>query len=86
LINRFSSRNHRLDGSFLAEHLQEARSYRHIAGDFSSSLFEIANEWLASMADLRIVCNVDLSPEDLKTAQLREARILRRWNERSIEA
>jgi hypothetical protein len=35
---------------------------------------------------VRIVCNVDLSPEDLKIAQLREARMLGRWNERSIEA
>jgi hypothetical protein len=35
---------------------------------------------------VRIVCNVDLAPEDLKVAQLREARMLGRWNERSIEA
>ncbi len=35
---------------------------------------------------MRIVGNVDLAPEDLKVAQLREARMLGRWNERSIEA
>lgn len=34
---------------------------------------------------MRIVCNVDLRPEDIKVAQLREARTLGRWNERSIE-
>ena len=85
-IRRLSSRTHRLDQSFLAEHLQGARSYRRIAGYFTSSLFEVAHEWLESVPDVRIVCNVDLSPEDLKVAQLREARMLGRWNERSIEA
>jgi cob(I)alamin adenosyltransferase len=35
---------------------------------------------------VRIVCNVDLSHKDLKVAHLREARVLLRWNERSIEA
>lgn len=85
-IRRLSSRTHRLDQGFLAEHLQGARSYRRIAGYFTSSLFEVAHEWLEPIPDVRIVCNVDLSPEDLKVAQLREARMLGRWNERSIEA
>lgn len=86
MIRRLSSRTHRLDETFLAEHLRDARSYRRIAGYFTSSLFEIAHEWLDSVEDVRIVCNVDLAPEDLKIAQLREARMLGRWNERSIEA
>ncbi len=86
MIRRLSSRTHRLDRSFLSEQLQGARSYRRIAGYFTSSLFEIAHEWLEPIPDVRIVCNVDLSPEDLKVAQLREARMLGRWNERSIEA
>ncbi|MEA3275957.1 MAG: phospholipase D-like domain-containing anti-phage protein [Pseudomonadota bacterium] len=85
-IRRLSSRTDRLDQSFLAEQLQGARSYRRIAGYFTSSLFEIAHEWLESIPDIRIVCNVDLAPEDLKVAQLREARMLGRWNERSMEA
>lgn len=85
-IRRLSSRTHRLDQSFLAEQLQGARSYHRIAGYFTSSLFEIAHEWLESVQEVRIVCNVDLAPEDLKVAQLREARMLGRWNERSIEA
>jgi superfamily II DNA or RNA helicase len=86
MIRRLSSRTTRLDRSFLAEHLQGALSYRRIAGYFTSSLFEVAHEWLESVPDVRIVCNVDLTPEDLKVAQLREARMLGRWNERSIEA
>lgn len=86
MIRRLSSRTHRLDQTFLAEHLKDARGYRRIAGYFTSSLFEIAHEWLETVEDVRIVCNVDLSPEDLKIAQLREARMLGRWNERSIEA
>jgi hypothetical protein len=85
-IRRLSSRTDRLDQSFLAEHLQGARGYRRIAGYFTSSLFEVAHEWLESVAEVRIVCNVDLTPEDLKVAQVREARMLGRWNERSIEA
>jgi hypothetical protein len=85
-IRRLSSRTDRLDRSFLAEHLRGARSYRRIAGYFTSSLFEIAHEWLEEIAEVRIVCNVDLSPEDLKVARLREMRLLGRWNERSIKA
>lgn len=85
-VRRFSSRTCRLDRSFLAEQLKGARSYRRIAGYFTSSLFEIAHEWLEAIPDVRIVCNVDLAPEDLKVAQIREARMLGRWNERSIEA
>ena len=85
-IRRLSSRTDRLDRSFLAEQLQGARSYRRIAGYFTSSLFEIAHEWLEGIPDVRIVCNVDLAPEDLKIARICEARMLGRWNERSIEA
>jgi len=51
-----------------------------------SPLFEIAHKWLESIPDIRIVCNVDLAPEDMKVAQLREARMLGRWIERSIKA
>lgn len=85
-LQRLSSRTHRLDQSFLAELLQGVRRYWRIAGYFTSSLFEIAQEWLEPIPEVRIVCNVDLSAEDLKVAQLREMRLLGRWNERSIEA
>jgi len=85
-IRRFSSREHRLDTSFLLQHLQGARSYRRIAGYFTSSLFEVAHELLENIPDVRIVCNVDIHPDDLKVAQLREARMMGRWNEGAIEA
>jgi superfamily II DNA or RNA helicase len=85
-IRRFSSRTHRLDASFLLEHLKGARSYRRIAGYFTSSLFEVAHELLEGIPQVRIVCNVDIHPDDLKVAQLREARMMGRWNEKAIEA
>lgn len=85
-IRRFSSRTHRLDGSFLLAHLQGARSYRRIAGYFTSSLFEVADELLEQVADVRIVCNVDIHPDDLKVAQLRESRMIGRWNEQDLES
>ncbi len=80
-IRRFSSRTHRLDSSFLLTHLKGARSYKRIAGYFTSSLFEVANELLEAIPEVRIVCNVDIHPDDLKVAQLRESRMIGRWNE-----
>jgi hypothetical protein len=85
-IRRFSSRTQRLDVSFLLPHLRGARSYMRIAGYFTSSLFEVAGEVLEDIPDVRIVCNVDIHPDDLKVAQLRESRMLGRWNERALEA
>jgi SNF2 family DNA or RNA helicase len=85
-IRRFSSRTHRLDSSFLLEHLRQARSYRRIAGYFTSSLFEVANELLESIPEVKIVCNVDIHPDDLKVAQLRETKMVGRWNDRALEA
>ncbi|QUV86538.1 phospholipase D-like domain-containing anti-phage protein [Chloracidobacterium aggregatum] len=85
-IRRFSSRTQRLDVSFLLRHLRGARCYMRIAGYFTSSLFEVAGEVLEDIPDVRIVCNVDIHPDDLKVAQLRESRMLGRWNERALEA
>lgn len=84
-IRRFSSRTHRLDSSFLLEHLKDARSYKRIAGYFTSSLFEVANELIEAIPDVKIVCNVDIHPDDLKVAQLRESKMIGRWNEQDIE-
>lgn len=84
-IRRFSSRTHRLDSSFLLEHLKGARSYKRIAGYFTSSLFEVANELIESIPDVKIVCNVDIHPDDLKVAQLRESKMIGRWNDQDIE-
>ena len=85
-IRRFSSRTHRLDASFLMQHLAGARSYKRIAGYFTSSLFEVAGEALELIPEVKIVCNVDIHPDDLQVAQLRESKMLGRWNERGLEA
>lgn len=85
-IRRFSSRTHRLDASFLMQHLADAQSYKRIAGYFTSSLFEVAGEALEHIPEVKIVCNVDIHPDDLKVAQLRESKMLGRWNERALEA
>jgi SNF2 family DNA or RNA helicase len=85
-IRRFSSRTHRLDASFLMQHLAGAKSYKRIAGYFTSSLFEVAGEALEHIPEVKIVCNVDIHPDDLKVAQLRESKMLGRWNERALEA
>lgn len=85
-IRRFSSRTQRLDASFLMRHLAGARSYKRIAGYFTSSLFEVAGEALEQIPEVKIVCNVDIHPDDLKVAQLRESKLLGRWNERGLEA
>jgi SNF2 family DNA or RNA helicase len=85
-IRRFSSRTHRLDASFLKKHLPGAKSYKRIAGYFTSSLFEVAGEALEQIPEVKIVCNVDIHPDDLKVAQLCESKMLGRWNERSLEA
>ena len=84
-IRRFSSRTHRLDKSFLLKHLEGARSYKRIAGYFTSSLFEVANELLESIPKVQIVCNVDIKAADLRVAQLREAKMIGRWNEKGLE-
>ncbi|MDX8396657.1 MAG: phospholipase D-like domain-containing anti-phage protein [Mariprofundaceae bacterium] len=85
-IRRFSSRTHQLDKTFLLEHLKGARSYKRIAGYFTSSLFEVAHEWIDDIPDVKIVCNVDINPDDLKIAQLQESKMIGRWNENAIEA
>lgn len=85
-IRRFSSRTQRLDASFLMKHLAGAQSYKRIAGYFTSSLFEVAGEALEEIPEVKIVCNVDIHPDDLKVAQVREAKMVGRWNEKAIEA
>src|SRR5690625_400547 len=85
-IRRFSSRSERLDSSFLMQHLVGAKSYKRIAGYFTSSLFEVAGEVLEQIPEVKIVCNVDIHPDDLKVAQLRESKMLGRWNEHGLEA
>lgn len=85
-IRRLSSRLQPLDTSFLMRHLTGALCYKRIAGYFTSSLFEVAGEILEHIPEVRIVCNVDVHPDDLKVAQLRESKLLGRWSERALEA
>jgi SNF2 family DNA or RNA helicase len=85
-IRRYSSRTHKLDEIFLKKHLAGAKSYKRIAGYFTSSLFEVAGEALEHIPEVKIVCNVDIDKGDLQVAQLRESRMLGRWNERALEA
>lgn len=85
-ITRMSTRTHALDKSFLLEHLKGAKRYRRIAGYFTSSLFEVAAEVIDQIPDVQIVCNADIAQEDLRVAQLCEAKLLGRWNEVSVEA
>ena len=85
-IRRYSSRGEPLDKTVLLEHLKGARSYKRIAGYFTSSLFEVTGELLDDIPDVKIVCNADIHPEDLKIAKLRDARMIGRWNEHAPEA
>jgi len=85
-ITRLSSRTHRFHEHFLTPHLKDAVRYRRIAGYFTSSLFEVAGELIEQIPEVQIVCNSDIRAEDLRVAQLAEARLLGRWNEQPIEA
>lgn len=84
-ITRLSSRTHALDQSFLVAHLKGARRYRRIAGYFTSSLFEVAGELIDQIPEVQIVCNADIQSEDLRVAQVCEAKLLGKLNEHSVE-
>ncbi|MBV8522408.1 MAG: DEAD/DEAH box helicase family protein, partial [Acetobacteraceae bacterium] len=66
--------------AFLRDRLRNARAYDRIAGYFRSSIFEVAAEELLTVGRVRVVCNSDLSPEDLKASQQARAQaMLQRW-------
>jgi len=76
-VQRFSSRRQRIDRSFLASRLKNARAYDRIAGYFSSSLIEVVGEELDSIqGKIRVVCNSDLASEDV---QIAKAAVKRSW-------
>jgi superfamily II DNA or RNA helicase len=81
MLNRFSSRQQRLDHSFLAERLRRARSYDRIAGFFSSSILEVAGEELESVSGpVRLVCNSVIDAKDVETAKkAAQAAMRREW-------
>jgi superfamily II DNA or RNA helicase len=67
-IERFSSRRQAL-GPVLAERLDRASRYLRIAGYFRSSLLEVVGEALDTVGEIRVVCNGDLDPFDVKVAK-----------------
>jgi len=80
MIRRFSSRRQPLDQTFLNDRLRNALSYDRIAGYFSSSKLEAASEAMESIrGQVRMVCNSDLGPDDVKTARAANYAIRREW-------
>jgi len=67
MIHRFSSRTNNLGATFFKSALENAVSYDRIAGYFSSSIIEIAGEYIDKMSGtVRIICNSQLQAEDVK--------------------
>src|SRR6056297_675118 len=80
MINRYSSRSHKIDESFLNEKLRNAKSYDRIAGYFSSSILEVAGEAIENIpGKVRIICNSDLQQQDVNTAKAAEMAVRKEW-------
>ncbi|MGQ0444932.1 MAG: helicase-related protein [Beijerinckiaceae bacterium] len=67
-IERFSSRREAL-GPVLSGRLKGAKRYLRIAGYFRSSLLEVVGEALDTVEEIKVVCNGDLDPFDVKVAK-----------------
>jgi superfamily II DNA or RNA helicase len=67
-IDRLSSRRDAL-GAVLGTRLRGASRYLRIAGYFRSSLLEVVGEALETVQEIRVVCNGDLDPFDVKVAK-----------------
>jgi phosphatidylserine/phosphatidylglycerophosphate/cardiolipin synthase-like enzyme len=79
-VKRFSSRRQGLDREFINQKLQDAVSYDRIAGYFRSSILEVAGEALEKLeGTIRVVCNSDLSLQDVETAKAAQQAIRRSW-------
>lgn len=82
MINRYSSRQSKLDKGFLNEKLKNAVSYDRIAGYFCSSILEIAGESIENISrKARIICNSNLKPEDVETASYAKIKMKQEWCE-----
>jgi hypothetical protein len=81
---RFSSRREAL-GPVLGDRLRGASRYLRIAGYFRSSLLEVVGEDLATVGEIRVVCNGDLDPFDVKVAKP-PAMVRRPWRGHSCRA
>lgn len=69
MVNRYSSRQQKLDEGFLIEKLRDAKSYDRIAGYFCSSILEVAGENIEAVAEkVRVICNSNVSSEDVDVA------------------
>jgi SNF2 family DNA or RNA helicase len=80
MVQRFSSRRQPLDKSFLTSRLKGALCYERIAGYFSSSLLELVGEEIDFISGkIRIVCNSDLHPLDVKTAKAAKMGVWKSW-------
>lgn len=79
-VNRYSSRQQKLDSSLLQARLADAASYDRIAGYFRSSLLEVAGEAIEKVAGkVRVVCNSDLEPIDVETAKAAQQAMRQSW-------
>jgi hypothetical protein len=70
MLKRYSSRRGSLYTDFLQQNLTSARRYDRIAGYFQSSLLELAATELFDIPRVRIVCNTEVSAEDVKTVRM----------------
>jgi hypothetical protein len=77
---RYTSRLVRLGTGFLCERLRGAKYYDRIAGYFRSSVFKVAGEELASVGRVRIVCNSDRDPRDIRASkEARATALIQKW-------
>lgn len=70
MLRRYSSRRVSLHKEFLQKRLTGATRYDRIAGYFQSSLLELANDEMAAIPRVRIVCNTEVNPDDLRTVRM----------------
>lgn len=70
MLRRYSSRRGSLYTEFLQQRLTGAYRYDRIAGYFQSSLLELAAPELAGVPKIRIICNTEVSAEDVKTVRM----------------
>ncbi len=68
-LRRYSSRREPLDQAFLVEKLTGAQSYCRIAGYFASSIFELLEEVVDGIEEIKILCNSELDPKDIHVSK-----------------
>jgi hypothetical protein len=81
MLRRYSSRRASLYEDFLRPRLAGAERYDRIAGYFQSSLLELANESLAHIPRIRIVCNTEVNSDDVQAVRMAAGRRRRELEE-----